>query len=285
MRSSAKPMQAMTCLRTGARDRFGWTDEELAVVCASHSAEAVHRSAVRRVLGKAGLDASALQCGPHPPIESGVHFELVRGRRPPTRIYSNCSGKHAGMLATCRANGWPIESYRAGEHPLQVENGATMAAMTDLAAGAIATGLDGCGVPTFFLSLRRMATAFARLAQPRQLAMELADAARSVTRAMTAFPRLVAGAGRWDTDLIGFAGGRLVSKGGAEGVICVGLRDHGLGIALKTSDGSARCHPAVLCRLLRELAPELDWETFEARTNRPLANTRGDVVGSIEATL
>lgn len=283
LRSAAKPFQATTCVRLGAAERFGWTDEDLAVVCASHSAEKEHLDRVRSILARAGLSEEDLGCGPHPPISVVERDRLIRSGVSPRRIHNNCSGKHAGMLAACRAKSWPIEGYLNREHPLQQQNLATMEAFARIPADSIPTGVDGCGVPTFYLPLNALATAYARLADSK---LPPADFVSSVTRvagAMREHPWLVAGRGRFTVELSERAAGRLLLKTGAEGLIAAAIPELGLGLAVKISDGSSRAHPVVVCRILAELVPDLDWSHILKSVNPPMENTRGEAVGEIVA--
>lgn len=288
-RSSAKPLQALTGLTLGVADRYGWTDAELAVACASHTAEPVHRLAVRAILAKAGLSTADLQCGPHPPLDTATRHELLRTGRRPTRIHSNCSGKHAGMLATCRHADWPTSTYRDPTHPLQQAIAELVGRMGDL-PGAIPVGVDGCGVPTFFAPLQALATALARLGRPTSLPAGLPDSAprhaERIGRAIVANPVLLSGQGRFDTRIVAFAGGQVLAKGGAEGVFAAALPGQGLGFALKIDDGEARAIPALATAVLAALLPDLlspdgseSWDVFRNRVAPPIRNTRGEVVG------
>lgn len=280
MRSSAKPFQAVTAVRHGAADAFFWSDEELAIVCASHAAEPKQQALVRSILAKAGLSPADLKCGPHPPLCTEEKVRLERSGSEPRRIHNNCSGKHAGMLAVCQANGWPAESYLEKKHPVQQANLETMARFCGIEAESIPTGTDGCGVPSFFLPVQAMATAFARLANPSILHGD-EEAAQRVFHAMATQPEMLAGRGRFNTRLSAFLGERAVAKSGAEGVFCIGIRQPALGIAIKISDGNARVHPVVACRLLEEFLPEYPWSDFLSTVDRPILNTLGEAVGRI----
>ena len=119
LRSSAKPLQAIPLVESGAADRFDLTERELAVICGSHSGEPMHLDAVRAILAKAGLDEGMLQCGAHPPLDAAQAAALISTGQPPAPIHNNCSGKHAGMLAACRFRDWPVDSYLDPHHPLQ----------------------------------------------------------------------------------------------------------------------------------------------------------------------
>ena len=249
MRSAAKPFQALLL----ARARPDLDEGELAIACASHHAEPTQISAVRSLLMKAGASEDDLECG-------------EQEGRAPGRINHNCSGKHAGMLAVCRARGWSTAGYRLPEHPLQREILGVVAAAADLAEDAIETGPDGCGVVCFALPLERAATAFSRL--------DRLDGGDRIAAAMRAHPRLVGGAGATDTDLMETLPG-WIAKGGAEGLMCA-AGPGALGIALKVADGSGRAHRPALAVFLGRLGLELG-----EFARMPLRDSRGEIVGEL----
>jgi L-asparaginase II len=243
MRSAAKPFQALPA--TGLE----LTAEELAIACASHEADPEQLDVVRALLARSGSGEEDLECGP----EQG------------SRLRHNCSGKHAGMLAVCAARGWPRQGYRLPGHPLQKEILAIVAEAGEYPVGEIATANDGCGVVTFGLPLERMAHMFARLARG-----ELAGSTQ-VAAAMTAHPELVEGPGRAATEVMLALPGA-VAKGGAEGLLCVGLPD-GRGLALKAEDGASRATAPAAAGILG----------VSALAEAALENSRGERVGTIAA--
>jgi L-asparaginase II len=249
LRSSAKPFQALPLVR--ARDDLDAAD--IAIASASHRAEPEQIEAVRRLLAKAPAREEELELG----IQEG---------RPPEPIYHNCSGKHAGMLATCRARGWAAEGYRLAGHPLQDEIWAEIAAAAAVDADAVETGLDGCGVVCFALSLERVAAMFSRL--------ESREGGERVAGAMRAHPALVGGASRPDTELMQTLPG-WIAKGGAEGLFCA-AGPGGIGVALKAQDGSYRALRPAIASFLARLGYELDGFAVV-----PLRNSRGDPVGDL----
>lgn len=277
IRSSAKPFQALPLVLSGAADDLGFTDEEIAIVCASHSGEERHLAAVRSVLEKAGLSEDQLQSGTHPPFHAPATARLVRNGQSPSPIHGNCSGKHAGMLALCAYEGWNTRDYRQPEHPAQRRILETVAEVCGLDMDEVLLGGDGCGVPSFAMPLRSLATGFARLTTGEGLSDELAEACGRVRWSMRAEPYLVAGTGRFDTELMESTD--LVVKGGAEGVFACGSPE-GWGLALKVSGGVGRAvRPAVLSMLDRQ----------EIRT--PLAarsevrDLHGEVVGEVRSLI
>jgi L-asparaginase II len=237
LRSSSKPIQAIPLLE--AYDDLD--DDELAIASASHRAEPAQIEAVRKLLARAGATEDDLENG-------------GQEGRPAGRIWHNCSGKHAGMLAACRANGWETRGYRLPEHPLQRR-------IAELVPEAVATATDGCGVVTFATTLHDAAALLTRT-PPR------------VRAAMEARPELVGGSGSADTALMRALPG-WIAKGGAEGLFCAASAD-GLGIALKCEDGASRAHPPALAAFLGGLGVELPG--FE---RVPILNSRGEEVGEI----
>jgi L-asparaginase II len=245
-RSSAKPIQALPL----SREREDVTDVELAIACASHRAGEAQLAAAASLLAKAPATEDDLECGP----QEG---------RGPSRLAHNCSGKHAGFLAVCRARGWPTQGYRLASHPLQQLLLDEVAAAAEVPAGGIVTAVDGCGVLTFGLTLERMAHSFSRLEQ-------LPGGAR-VAAAMRAHPELIGDdQGATDTELMRLRAG-WIAKGGAEGLLCAASPE-GRGVAIKVEDGNKRA-------LRPALAPFLglgeDFGTV------PIENSRGEVVGEI----
>ncbi|MBO4207782.1 asparaginase [Micromonospora echinofusca] len=240
-RSANKPMQAVGMLRAGLR----LTDPaDLALVAASHFGEDFHVARVRAMLRGAGLDESALHCPPELPLGASAQAETYRAGGGPSRILMNCSGKHAGMLLTCQAAGWPVAGYWQPEHPLQRGLRATIEEFAGEPAAAV--GVDGCGAPVLALSLTALAGAFLRLVHGTP-----GSAERAVADAMRAHPEIVAGTGAEDTRLMAGVPG-LLAKVGAEGVIAVAVPEVGA-VAIKIDDGAARARTPVLVSALRRL--------------------------------
>jgi L-asparaginase II len=250
MRSVAKPIQAVPLNR--ALPELG--EEELAIACASHLARPEQLAAVRALLARAPAGEDELECG--------------AAGEPPEPINHNCSGKHAGMLALCRAHGWDSRGYRLPEHPCQRAMVAEVARAADLDENEIETGIDGCGVVTFSMPLERMALAFARL--------ERLDGGDRVAAAMRAHPALIRGPESPDTTLMRAHEG-WIAKGGAEGLMCA-AGPRGLGVALKIEDGNGRASgPAIAAFLARLGYP------VEKLERAPVENSRGEAVGEIRA--
>lgn len=241
-RSANKPFQAIGMLRAGLRLA---DPADLAIVCASHSGEEFHRDRVAALLRTAGVDDSALRCPPELPLGPEASAAVLRAGGGPSRIAMNCSGKHAGMLLTCRAAGWPVAEYWRPEHPLQRHLRDAVEEVTGERVGAV--GVDGCGAPVLAVSLTGLARGYLRLVEAEPGSVE-----RTVADAMRAHPLLVAGTGRDDTRLMTGVPG-LLAKSGAEGVLAVALPGVGA-VALKIDDGAARARTPVLAAALRRLA-------------------------------
>jgi len=242
-RSSNKPMQAAAMLRCGLE-----LDAPLiALAAASHSGEDFHVAGVREILAGAGLTEDDLQCPPDLPLDPAVRDSLLRAGGGPDRVHMNCSGKHAAMLATCVAAGWPTAAYRAPDHPLQLEIRRVIERLTGEPVSA--DGVDGCGAPLCATSVTGLARAFRAL-----VLAEPGSAERRVADAMRAYPAWTAGTARPETALMSAVPG-LLMKSGAEGVSAFALADGRAG-AVKIDDGSARPVPPVVVALLRELAAE-----------------------------
>ncbi len=272
-RSSMKPLQAAVSLSFAPTE---FTSAEIAVMCGSHNAEPVHVDAVRSILAKSEVPESALQCPERLPWDEQSLIEHPQR----LRIHSDCSGKHAAMLAACRARRWDLATYRQPDHPLQraVEEAVVRASSVD----RIRVGVDGCGVPVHSLQLRSMATIYARFSAPSRWD-RLEAAIAGVVSAMTREPYMVAGRNRVDTALMKAVPG-LVVKGGAEGLVCAAVLDQDLGIALKVRDGSSRAGAPALIRVLHALHV-LDDGVVEALRSfaRPPVTGADDQVGELRA--
>jgi L-asparaginase II len=279
-RSSAKPFQALPIVTSGAADAFHFTDAELAVCSASHNGEPVHLEVVANLLSRLGLADDHLQCGTVQPIDRAEAAKVATGQLPRTPRHCDCSGKHSGMLAVCQHRGYPLDTYRDPDHPLQRDILALMADFLDLPAAAIPLGTDGCGVPTFAAPVSRIARAWAMLAAPPD---PYRDAARRILDAMAAEPYMVAGRNRICTDLMTLTGPAIVVKTGAEAVFCLALRERGWGVAIKIEDGNGRALPVIVASVLQQLGLWDATTTDQFLTRQPphLRNNAGTIVGEL----
>lgn len=282
-RSSVKPIQAIPVVETGAADKFGLTDIDLAVICSSHNGELQHTDRVLSILNKAKIGVEALQCGTHIPLAMDVYEKLIREGKEPTPLYNNCSGKHAGMLLTAKHMGETLEDYYKPEHPVQQRILKVISVIAEYKIDKIEIGKDGCGAPVHAMPLERLAYSFARLADPKTLGNERAMAIKKITTAMTDYPEMVGGTGRFCTDFMKVAKGRLFGKLGAESVYLIGDKKLGIGIAIKIEDGSYRAlYPAAL-EILRQLniLTREQLEQLMPHYMPKLKNARGEEVGEI----
>ncbi|HEX5701705.1 MAG TPA: asparaginase [Pyrinomonadaceae bacterium] len=292
-RSSGKPFQAIPLITSGAADRFGFTDREIAIACGSHSGESLHVETVQSMLRKIGIGEDALKCGVHEPFSVDVARELTRKQQPPSVLQNNCSGKHAGMLAVAKHLGAPFESYDEPSHPVQQLILQTVSKFSAIPANHIVIGTDGCAAPVFGMPVRAMALMYARLVNPSaDFEPSVQDAGRRIVNAMIQFPEMVGGTkDRLDTEMMRAGSGRLISKIGAEGVYTVGVLPcadwpDGLGFALKVEDGDdRRARPPAVIEALRQLAVLSDNEITALATYAPtpITNRRGDRVGEARA--
>lgn len=286
-RSASKPLQAIELVRCGAADAFGLTDAELAIASGSHSAEPRHIAAARSILAKSGVPESALRCGGHRSVSSDIAFAQRRDGVPMTPILSNCSGKHAGMLAAAKHRGDALEGYLELTHPVQQAILDHVAAFADLPRDRVLAGVDGCGAPALALSLVAMARSIANLGAPDSLPAPLAAAARRIGSAMRTHPEMVAGDERFDTDLMLAAKGRVIAKSGAEGVHVTAIPDRRSALAVKVDDGADRGYRAVVIEVLRRLAILADADADELRARHAttvMKNMAGRPVGRLELT-
>jgi L-asparaginase II len=298
IRSAAKPFQALPVVEDGAAARFGMSEEELALLCASHNSEPGQVAIVRGLLERIGAQEDELACGPHRPLvadftlpappDAPKRAEAGRSRQKRTpgaspgnaqngRLASNCSGKHTGMLALARHHGWPTAGYHEATHPVQQRCRESLARWSGLPPEALVEAVDGCGVVAFAVPLSRLALAYARLAASPE------PAPRAIMQAMMGHPELVAGQGRPCTALMAAYPGRLLAKVGAEGVYGAALPERRLGIGLKVEDGHTWAAVVALWAVLGQL--DLDppvAERVPQFAKIPTFNTRGETVGHLQ---
>lgn len=281
-RSAAKPFQAMPMVADGAADHFDFGPDAIALCCASHSSEPAQVELARRMLAAIGCAEADLACGPHTPLSTAVYEAALRDRTPITAVWSNCSGKHSGMLALARHHGWPTAGYERAGHPAQDRILDEVSRWTGVAPESIVLGVDGCTTVCFAMPLRPMGMAYARFGVSAE------PAAVRVRNAMLTHPELVGGTRRLCTDLMRASGGRILAKIGAEGVYSAAWPELGLGLTLKAADGDMRSAQVALVGVLTRLASRLGAEfpltelaSYAEMQNR---NTRQETTGSLRAT-
>lgn len=262
-RSAAKPIQALPVVEQGVAEHYGFSDDELAIMCSSHTGEDFHIATVKSLLGKISLPETAIKCGT-------------------SQLSCSCSGKHGGMLALCQYHGWDIDNYLQAEHPVQQLMLAQISRMCNINQQKIVLGVDGCGVPVFGLPLKDMALAYARLVKPVGLSDNLVAASNRIVQAMHSFPQMIAGPDQFCTDLMtSYSQIGLIAKSGVEGIYCLGLPETGLGLALKIEDGNKRAIPTIILAILAKLG--YSGESNILGKYRPvyITNDHGHQVGKI----
>ena len=254
LRSAAKLFQALPLVESGAADRFGLSEAELALVCASHNGEDVHAETAASLLKKGGLSEAELRCGTHPPFdgETAARIRAAGDKLGPLR--HNCSGKHGGMLLLAKHLGQTPSSYLDPAGPAQRRIRADLCEICEVSEKGCLPATDGCSAPTYAIPLRQLALGFSRLANPDGLRAGLREACARVRGAIWRNPYLFAGRGQLDTEFAEAGGGRILGKRGAEGVYGLGISGARAGIALKVDDGGGRMHAFLLLSLLERHA-------------------------------
>src|SRR5882762_2347574 len=285
-RSAAKPFQALPLVEDGAAERFGLSRQDLALACASHSSEPAQVALVREFLQRIGCSERDLMCGPHRPLSDAVAKDYeTRGVRL-TAVYSNCSGKHTGMLALAKHHGWPTEFYARSEHPVQQRCLKAVSAYTDVPVEEIGVAVDGCGVACFALPIRNMALAYAMLGSREwgvrigqgEVKSAIRNPQSAIVEAMLHHPELVAGEGRPCTEMMRAHPGRVVAKVGAEGVYSALLVRESLGVTLKVEDGHSVASALAIASVLAELGLKPQPPSL---LTKPITNSRGETVGEM----
>ncbi len=233
IRSALKPFQALAVTTTGTLQKYDLSDRDLAIICSSHQGNIEQARQAFNILWRADVDPLALQC----PIPEGKA----------NRLEHNCSGKHAGVLAVCKNCDWPLHNYLKPSHPVQQLILSKISELLEMPGDELIGAQDDCGMPTYSMQLQQMAHLYAHLAAGSNLDLE------RITRAMTYHPRMIAGDGAFDTELMRLSEGELVSKSGAEGVQCIGRVGQGMGLAIKVKDGAKRAKYAIAIHLLKQM--------------------------------
>lgn len=259
-RSAAKPFQALPFILSGAAERFGFTESEIALACASHSGEKMHSYLAEEMLDKAGLSETDLRCGSHLPFHEETAQKLIKSGEKPNQLHNNCSGKHSAMLAFAKHIGADTQTYLSNENLIQQAILLTISEFTEVPQSEIKVAVDGCSAPNFAVPLSKMALSFAKLIDPPESFVgELKIACGKIVSAYLNHPELIGGTERLDTLIMQAASGKMICKVGAEGVWLAGILpnerwEKGLSIALKIEDGDDyRARPVVAVELLRRL--------------------------------
>lgn len=236
-RSAMKLIQVIPLLELGGMGHFNFTLEEIAVMCGSHNAEPEHLRVVESILYKIGATKDMLHCGPQYPTAKKVADELIKTGTKPHPIHNNCSGKHAGMLALCKLLNYSTDNYLAPEHPIQLLIKKTCADFYAYEETKMATALDGCSAPIFSIPVYNQALAYKNLVSAKTLSPKTAEACKMVIDAVSAYPFMVAGTGRYCTDMLQITAPDIIGKTGAEGIFCMGFIKQKIGVCIKIDDG------------------------------------------------
>jgi len=283
-RSAIKIFQALPLIESGAADAFGFGQPALALACASHNGEARHTDQAAAMLADCGCDAGTLECGAHDPRDRDVLRQLAIEGRAASAIHNNCSGKHAGMIATAMHLGEDPAHYVDQEHPVQQRIRATMSELTDTLLENAPCAIDGCSVPTWALPLNKTALGLSRLVTGEGPGADHKDAAARLMAACIAEPEMTSGIGRNCAHVMRASRGRAYVKTGAEGVYCGAVPERGIGIALKIDDGHSRASEVTIAAVVSALLPDTadalapwrnirlrNWRQFDVGELRPSA--------------
>jgi L-asparaginase II len=285
-RSAVKALQALPLIEHGIADKYGLTDEEIALACASHSGEPEHVRVAQSMLAKAGRDVSCLECGTHWPMGEAANRALAAQGGQPNALHNNCSGKHAGFICLACGTGEDPKGYVSADHPVQRMVRESLEDVTGACHTAEKSGIDGCSIPTYAIPLPSLAFGFAKFGTGTGLSGQAKAAAERIRKAVAAHPFMVAGTGRFDTKLMEILRERAFVKVGAEGVYCATFPELGYGIALKADDGHGRPAEAMMAGLILRFLPLNDQEraAVEALAQPVFKNWNGIEVGSIRLT-
>jgi L-asparaginase II len=285
-RSSVKAIQAMPLIESGAADTYKLNSQEIALACASHSGDESHVTVASSMLSKAGLDVSALECGAHWPMDNKVAGRLSARGGKPSALHNNCSGKHAGFLCVCCADSRQTSGYVQATHAIQRQIRDVMSDITGTSHTTQNMAIDGCSIPTYAVPLRNLALGFARFGSGQGLSLDRARAAQRILAAIALNPEMIAGQGRFDTEVMKILGAGVMLKLGAEGVYCGAIPEFGIGIALKCDDGTIRAAEVMMAAILRKILNNdaVHSAAFEAHMNPILKNWNGIEVARLTPT-
>jgi len=283
-RSSAKFIQGLPLVETGAADAFALSGVHLSLACASHFGEPGHVEVVQSWLTHIGCKAEDLVCGPDWPLHPDAREDVIRAGSPKSSLIHNCSGKHSGFLTVCRHQGWSVEGYEQPDHPSQQLYARNLLELSGAAEADVLWGIDGCALPTPALPMIDMARALSTYSRP-DLATGRGQAQTRLLNAIAAHPWYLAGTGHFSVALAQETGGRIIAKGGADGYYAVVIRDRGWGMTLKTLDGVSEIQDAALFAVLTRLGLLTDEEqqALASVALKPIRNSRGAIVGQRHA--
>lgn len=256
-RSSVKILQASSWVSEGLDKKWDLGAEELSIACGSHHGEESHIRIVEAWLKKLGLSEADLECGPHTPYDAPSAELLLKAGQSPSQLHNNCSGKHSGLLMLCRSHNWETKGYSFYDHPVQEKLRVILGRFFETDMGKSLWGIDGCGIPTYSVTLQTLARTMGKVASPSKLERDLGEAVRTLSGAIAARPAFMGGSGSFCSQVVTESEGRVFAKVGAEGVYGAWIPKSGLGIAMKCEDGGTRATEVAMAAVLRELGHAL----------------------------
>ena len=286
-RSAAKPIQALPVIYSGAFQKYGFTDQELAIMAASHNGEEKHIRLVSSILEKINLSEKDLKCGICPPVYRPTANYLKKNGITISPIYNPCSGKHVAQLALCQYYGWPIDDYYTVNHPVQQMILDVVSNISEYPKENIYLGIDDCTVPVFGMPIKNMSKAYASIANWELLSKKYKQAAQKIFSSLLDNPEIIGGTDRFDTDLMKVLDGNLIAKSGADGVFCIGIRNDkknsGLGITIKMESGNMRFMPMAVIRILGQtrILSEKQIQKLKKYIPSDILNYRDEKIGCI----
>jgi L-asparaginase II len=285
LRSASKPIQGIAAINAGVVEKYNLDLKEIAILVSSHNGEKEHIEVLLEILKKIGASEEQLECGIHDPTSMEEARKLLRTGSEIRKLHCNCSGKHIGLIAASKAKGFGIEGYYKIEHQIHKEISNLISEFSNLDGKEVITGIDGCGVPVFAVPIKNAALMYANLCSEKFQNDKYKKSQNYILSAMTKYPEMVAGKGRFDTELMRRFGDRLIGKIGAEGVYCVGIIGKGIGIALKIEDGNSRAISPVILELLLQLKiiNKGELEQLQRFWRPSIMNHRGEKIGEIIA--
>lgn len=299
IRSSVKPAQALAVVESGAPEKYGFEEQDIALSCASHSSEQQHITRAKSMLAKSGSTESDLRCGGHPAITPEINNAWIKSDFTATPVFSNCSGKHSAFLAAAKAIGSPAEDYHCLEHPIQQRVKRIVEEVSNLSPDEVRWGIDGCNMAAPAMPLLNLAVLNAAFAQAADVVESQGSAVprtRDMARifnAMTTYPELVAGEGRFCTLLMKAFNGQVIGKVGADACYGIGVRESletrrlgatgAVGIAMKVEDGNMDVLYAGVAEILDrlELGSKETRGVLDSFHHKMIVNTAGVVTGSL----
>ena len=285
-RSAAKPFQALPFVKNGGLEKYNISEEELAILVSSHSGESNHVALVKGILEKLGLNEDDLECGVMRPLNGKAYKELIKSGEPLTQIHNQCSGKHAQIMALAIMLGVEVKGYSQPQHEAEKLIFKHVAIASKMPEDKLEIGIDGCGVPVFYLPLYNMSLAYARLSTPSKGNWsDYEVAATKIRDAMSHYPQVISGTGRIDCAISEVSKGRIIGKMGSDAVYCIAVKEGNLGVTFKIEDGDYAAVTPMVIAILKYLDLLTKDEAIELDKQFPpiLKNHRGDVIGTIEA--